>query len=339
MLAIRNRTPFVAAIVPGLDKDGFDTATVVVKGTFALGTGARKIPVADEQAPIAYGDDHFGDPGSSSVEREADTCPAKRGADVLLTGHAYAPRRRAESVDVSLAVGPVRKVVRVFGDRRWFRAVGAYGISPPLAFDRMPLVYERAFGGADTSDTDPAHHALERRNPVGTGISTGRSAKQIDGLVLPNLEDPDHLIRSPEDKPPPTGFGCIGRGWLPRASFAGTYDDRWKAERFPFLPADFDERYFQAAHPDLICQAPLAGGEQAFVQNASDLGDLRFSVPVSTLVATVTIKGAKADHSPRLDTLHIEPDRRRVVLTWRATFRCPRTFLYIDDVLIRGDAR
>ena len=36
MLELQNQTPFSAAIVPGLDKEGRDTVTVVVKGTFDL---------------------------------------------------------------------------------------------------------------------------------------------------------------------------------------------------------------------------------------------------------------------------------------------------------------
>jgi hypothetical protein len=335
MLAIKNRTPFAAAIVPGLDKDDFDTATVVVKGTFVLGAGARTLAVAEEQDPITYGDEHFGDPASSSVKRESDTCPTKRGTDVVLTGHAYAPRGKAKTVDVLLAAGPVRKAVRVFGDRRWFRSVGSYEASSPLAFDRVPLVYERAFGGTDTEAPDPAHHGIERRNPVGAGFSAGPEGRPIDGLLLPNLEEPTTLIQSPQDRPDPAGFGFTGRGWLPRVSYAGTYDEAWKSKRFPFLPADFDDRYFHGAHPDLISPTPFKGGEQVLVQNASNLGELRFTVPTVTLTITTLIKGIPAEHVPRLDTLHIEPDERRVVLSWRTTFRCPRAFLYIDEILIR----
>ncbi|AUX43425.1 hypothetical protein SOCE26_048730 [Sorangium cellulosum] len=339
MLALKNRTPFAAAIVPGLDREDYDTATVLVKGTFSLRSGARRLPIADEQAPITRGDEHHGDPATSSIRRESDTCPAKPGADIVLTGHAYAPPRKAESVDVALSVGRLRKVVRVFGDRRWFRAAGRFGISRPLPFDRMPLVYERAFGGADTSDPDPTNHVVERRNPVGTGLSTGQDEEQVERVLLPNLEDPAQLIESPGDRPPPAGFGVIGRAWLPRALHAGTYDDAWRAERFPFLPADFDERYHQAAHPDLIAPAPLAGGEPVVVQNASELGELRFSVPDVRLTITTRIKGVKRDHVPRLDTLHIEPDERRVVACFRITFRCPRSFLYLEEVLIREAAR
>jgi len=33
-----------------------------------------------------------------------------------------------------------------------------------------------------------------------------------------------------------------------------------------------------------------------------------------------------------LEPLLIDPDERRVVITWRRTLPCPRTFLFIDHV-------
>ena len=37
---------------------------------------------------------------------------------------------------------------------------------------------------------------------------------------------------------------------------------------------------------------------------------------------------------PILDTVVIEPDLDRVLLSWRVTLRCPRTFLFIDHVTV-----
>ena len=48
----------------------------------------------------------------------------------------------------------------------------------------------------------------------------------------------------------PMALGPVGRGWRPRLSYAGTYDQHWIDEVFPFLPADFDDRYYQAAPED-----------------------------------------------------------------------------------------
>ena len=53
MLDLKNRTPFVAAIVPFLDKHGVDHATVVVKGTFDLGRHGDELPVSERQAELA----------------------------------------------------------------------------------------------------------------------------------------------------------------------------------------------------------------------------------------------------------------------------------------------
>src|SRR5689334_9141909 len=116
MLELQNQTPFRAAIVPGLDKEGADHLTVIVKATFALPKKGAPLVLAEQQADLVHADVFSGEPGASSVRYEADACPEKRGTDVLLNGHAYSPRPTA-SIDVSLAAGPLRKIVRVFGDR------------------------------------------------------------------------------------------------------------------------------------------------------------------------------------------------------------------------------
>jgi hypothetical protein len=332
MLELHNRTPFPAAIVPGLDKEGVDTVTVVVKGTFALGR-REALEVADAQVPITHADEFHGEPGISSIKYEADACPAKKGTDIVLLGHAWS-LHPVPSLDVSLAVGRLRKVVRVFGDRAWWRTVGGAAISDPIKFARMPLVYERAFGGGDLAVEDPDARPRDPRNPVGVGFTSATDPERIEGVFLPNLEDPEAIITSPHARPAPAGFGFIGRDWLPRRAFAGTYDEAWRHDRAPLLPADFDERYFNAAHPSLTSPRPLRGGEAVALSNASESGDLRFQVPASAIAITARIRRAPVDLPAALDTLLIEPDAHRVVVTWRATAPCPRSFLYIEHVRI-----
>jgi hypothetical protein len=333
MLEIQNRTRFSVAIFPMLDRDRRDVATVLVKGTFELGRRESLSP-AEAQVPVTYGDELHGDPETSSVRLESDATPAKKGTDVVLLGHAYA-RRSAATVDVAIAAGPLRKVVRVFGNRYWVRALGKWEMSSPTPFEQVPLRYERAFGGADRSDPDPAAHAHEKRNPVGTGFTTGKRASQLEGLALPNLEDPSALISSPQDRPAPAAFGFVGRSWEPRAALAGTYDERWRRERCPFPPDDFDDRFHHGASPGLISATPFRGGEPVVVTNASPEGDLRFAIPSRALEIDVLLRGEETSHRPVLDTVVIEPDEQRVVVCWRATVPCPRQFLFIDRVRVR----
>jgi hypothetical protein len=331
MLELRNRTPFAAAIAPGLDREGRDTVTVLVKGTFALSARGRDLSVAEEQVKVAFADTFHGEPGRSSVKYEADGCPGKRGTDVVLVGHACS-LRPVPSLDVELFAGRLKKVVRVFGDRVWHKSVGAWALTKPAPFTRMPLVYERAFGGVDA--TNPQNAAREQRNPLGAGFAVADNPARIEGLLAPNLEDPDNLIVAPTDMPPPAGFGFVSRNWFPRSSFAGTYDERWRSERMPFLPDDFDDRYFNGASAGLASPAPFTGGEAVRVTNVSEVGEIAFRVPSQSLEVAVAIKGAISRAAPVLDTLLIDPDERRVVITWRRTMPCPRTFLFIDHVRI-----
>jgi len=338
MLEIANHTPFAAAIAPSMDKNGVDWANVSVKGTFDLG-GATPPPISEEQVPIWEGDQHWADPALTGIRYASDLGPAKTGTDVALLGHAYPKGVRGIAVDVGLQVGTLRKAVRVFGDRRWVNAALSWVPSKPIEFERMPLVWERAFGGRDESHPDKAKHAFEARNPVGTGFVESGAKERLDGLALPNLEDINQLITGWKSRPPPACFGFIGPSWLPRSKLTGTYDEAWQKNRLPHLPKDFDERFHNAAIPELIARPHLVGGERVSVVGATPQGHLAFELPRVRLRVTAFIRGKESTLSPVLDMVVIEPDERRVSLTWRAAFSCPRQFLQIQAVVVRFEKK
>jgi len=235
---------------------------------------------------------------------------------------------------VSLQVAQLRKVVRVFGERVWTRAL-AWVMSRPLPFEEMPLTYERAFGGWDRSHPDPQHHAADERNPVGTGFASESRAERLEGLRLPNLEDPNHAIDQWKARPPIAGFGFVGRGWLPRRLLAGTYDSAWSETRSPLLPKDFDERFYNGAPSDLVATPHLRGGERVQVQGASRRGTLAFDLPAPDLEVVLSIRREISTAKPVLDTVIIEPDDERVVMSFRATFACPRLLPHIEVAQVK----
>jgi hypothetical protein len=309
-----NATPFAAERLVLQDKAGRDVLVAVAKCTYAA--GPRGLRIADEQLPVQLGDTFHGEPGASSTALESDAVPWKPGTDVVAIGHAWAPRGQARELDVELAVGPVRRALRVFGERRWSEAAGAVTLTPPLPFERVPLVYERAFGGADLSAPDPRDHEVELRNPVGVGLVARRS-RALDGTPLPNLEDPAALIGDPGDRPEPAGFGFIGRGWQPRAALAGTYDAAWSAERAPLLPDDFDERFYHGAHPRLVSRGHLRGDEEVRLVHLGPGGAARFRLPGAAPRITVTVGDASEALVVAFDTLILDVDALRVTLVWR----------------------
>jgi hypothetical protein len=331
MLQVENRTPFATALMPLPDREGIETLFAVVKGTFTL---APRPAVAEAQVPVTPVDRHHGEPASSSIRVPSDFCLGKPGTDVLLHGSAWGPGgRMATQVDVSLRVGPLQRWVRVFGDRHWDTGVAGYVMSPPAPFARMPLVWERAFGG---SDETPAGPRYDYRNPVGTGFHVLAGHKSVIGMPVPNLEDPASLISSTSDSPPPAGFAAVAAHWEPRRSFGGTYDAAWEQRRAPYLPDDFDPRFFHLAPPGLSTIGYLRGGEPVELLGATADGVLRFELP-AVVVGVTYLLGASPQTKPAvLDTVIIEPDESRLVMVWRAALRTDKQTLKVRAVRVEA---
>ncbi len=318
-LGFINLTPFTAQPLVMADERGSDLLVLVVKASYRIeGTGT--LLREEEQAPLRPAGVYNGDPARTSLKHAPEADFFKAATDVALIGHAHAPGGRPlAQLDVSLRVGPIGKTVRVFGDRHWVTPGRSDQIIGPRPFATMPLTYERAFGGADLTPTDPRRHEREARNPVGTGLAV-RDTRRTDPLALPNLEDPKHLIRGPGDRPPPAAFGFVSPDWQWRARYAGTYDDRWEKARMPLLPEDFDRRFFNAAHPELIAPGYLRGGEAVSVINASPRGALAFALPSEQPELIVMMKDqTRHALAMALDTVTIDTDAHRVELVWRAS--------------------
>ncbi len=314
-----NSTPFNAAPFSHMDATGAESLVVVVKGTWTIREG-KELVVAAEQTPIRHAPEYHGDPGSSSLRYDTDMVPEKPGTDCVLLGHAWAPEAGATQVHVTLAAGPVQKTIRVFGERIWIKCLGIVSMSRPAPFEKIPLVYERAFGGSDTSWPDPKHYEFCLENPVGKGFMGRRTKIEPDGMRLPNLESPTHPIRKPKDRPVPSGFGMIAPYWSPRAGYAGTCDEHWRRHVSPLPPEDLDTRFYSSASPGLASGKHFAGNEQVLVKGAHRYGRLIFDLPGITPRVTVRRMGGSDDLAMWLDTIIVEPDEERLTLVWRGRF-------------------
>lgn len=330
MLQLKNQTPFKANIAVFPNEQGIDTLYVVVKATFAL---KSKPAVAEEQQLVVLVDEYWGEPGKSSLKYPSEAHLAKPSTDILFVGEACAPDQRpVKQLDVTVAVGDRRKAIRVYGDRHWEKGWIGIGMSAPAPFQRMPMQYERAFGGMHQVNPKQNGTLFEPRNPVGQGFIGKRSKKEANGTLLPNLEDPGQLIKRPTDCPRPAGVGAVSPSWEPRKSFAGTYDAAWRKSRAPYLPDDFNSRFFNMAHADLICSSYLTGGEPIELVNVSAIGPIRCAVPTCRIDAAVRIAGRIEKPTLNLETLLLEPPQERLCLTWRASVPCDKKALKVEQV-------
>ncbi len=329
MLQIRNSTRFPAALYSSPDPLGVETIFAVVKGTFAL---ASRVEEAQQQIPIVMADRFHGDALTTSIAEPGDVSLVKPGTDVLLFGHAYGPGGRpTHQAEVSLRLASIEKRVAVFGDRRWSGRILSR-LSAPEPFERMPLVWERAFGGTETHPGEPPRVDGEDRNPVGTGFRSRVSGRRLEDVVPPNLEDPAKLIGSPGDRPAPAGFGAIAPHWKPRPKYAGTYDEAWQKNRAPYLPDDFDPRFLQIAPEDQQVPGYLKGGEPVEVAGATPSGALRFNLPARRVDFVFRLDSGEERRTANLDTLILRPDVSRLVLVWRAALPCDKRLLKVREV-------
>ena len=330
-----NSTRMVAGYTMGIEPSGRELLVVVVKGTFRIPTeqGAT-LRLHEEQMPLVMSDVFCGEPGLSAPKYEVDFAPRKPLCEILLNGSAYAPGGKpAERVTVGLRVGGWSKSFAVVGDRFWYTA-GGVRATPPNPFTTMPISYDRAFGGADLRHEDPSQHAAFMPNPSGRGFHKHLIAQWLQASPLPNTEELKNSITSPDGAYRPMAFGPIGRHWDPRYKYAGTYDQHWQDNVFPFLPADFDEQYYQSAPLDQQLPKPL-GEQTVTLLNLTPDGRRDFVLPqFEAPIHVFPKKGDREDLTAPLDTVVIEPDLERVTMTWRIARPLQKNMLEIAQVLV-----
>ncbi|HPL97841.1 MAG TPA: DUF2169 domain-containing protein [Smithellaceae bacterium] len=316
MFHLRNDTPFPAQIYTCPNLRGLDTLYIVVKQTYDLMPSPA---IAETQQPIIEVDQYWDEPGRSSLKYAGEIHLEKPGTDVVLIGEACSPNGRpVTEMNVGISVAGREHILKIFGDRRWKKGFLSFGIDPPRPFTRMPLRYERAFGGMHIIDETSANILAEKKNPVGKGFTGRRSAREIDGMELPNIEDPADLIKSPTDTPAPACFGYVAPNWEPRINYVGTYDETWRKTIMPGMPEDFDPRFYHMAHPGLIFSPHLKGGEPVILVNLSEQGRLNFTIPEDEPKIEANINGRFETAKANLETILLEPMEERMCLLWRA---------------------
>ncbi len=274
--------------------------TVAVKASFALAAGASMTLV--EPQPILRTETRHGASAAASVQLTPDLAPFQPRADVLLTGHAHAPAGTTTSdmaVRLALHGAAVRidKTVGVRADRRKGEVV---------PFARMPLTYDRAYGGIGYVD-----------NPLGRGAAAGDPP--------PNLFDrrDPHKIAC---------FGPLSRALASRKRLLGELSRDELDAPIIELPEGFDWSYFQAAPADQQCDY-LAGDEILTIEGCHP-EHARIESRLPGAHAEVRIHGLPSGRveAVRLaaDILRVDADALTCSLTWRGTFAVPS-----EDVLLR----
>lgn len=340
-MELLNATRMVAAYNQGLDADGREYLVVIVKGTFDLPLDGSVARLREAQQPLLMSDTFAGDPGLSAPLREFDFAPFKPHCDVLVNGSAHAPGGRPISqLTVGIRVGRMSKAFRVVGPRQWQPGALGTGAGSPQPFVRQDISYASAFGGSHSAPGSPGQLLCNPRNPAGRGwYPRSLGSGTIVGMPMPCTEKLGQPIDTPHGDFEPMALGPLGKHWQARVSFAGTYDQAWQDEQFPFLPKDFDERYFQAAPADQQTDH-LKGGEDVLLLGLTPTERAGFRVPSVRMPVTYFLsKGGHETIEAVIDTLLVDTDAGHVEITWRTRRPLKRNMFEIAQVLVGEKSR
>jgi hypothetical protein len=355
------------------DGTGRQIVSVHVKLTYrVLPTGqceaAHPEPFLNLRPPPS--DDEEEDPDSDTDPEaefpESDIIPHKLATDLIVMASAHAPpgkpvRRMTAGIDC----GEFRRRFLVQGDRRCFyRETGQLAFSDAAPFEVMPLRYEHAYGGCDPTvpvvapanvlDALAPHPGIYPRNPAGRGYAVADNRAHIDGLALPNVENPRDALTparvvtgTPENwwrQPMPWGCDWFDATWYPRSVHLGGVpqllpedDSQVEEVRLGYVAggaqarlraaaiADmFDTRYADAASPGMVLPF-LFGNEQVRLLGMKPSGpELVVQLPGKPPRMQVRHAGKTHDLEPVPNRVLISAEEMGLYIVWHGAWVPPR---------------
>ncbi len=317
---ILTESALAVAFMPGRIAPPAWSATVIVKGTFALVPDGTMTAAEKKRRRSLTGGTRRGDPVTGVPLVPGDFAPFKPAGEWTLKGTAHAPGDApVPSLRVGVAVDGRWKHLEVFGDRHFAGADGRRETAP-VPFTQMPLDWSRSYGGPG----DP-------HNPFGIGRARLALADGHTALPLPNVENPAHPVETPGESVPPAGFGPLDRGMAGRSPPKGDFGHAWVAGRWPGLPADFDWTHFNVAPPDQRLAGYFRGDETlAFENLVPGRPLLETRLPGVRPRAVARLHRGRSDGPSRedevvdvpllLDTVAIDTDEGLADLVWRGVF-------------------
>jgi hypothetical protein len=244
---------------------------------------------------------------------DGETPFLREGVDLIVLANAYPDARSRTELTVSVRAGDFRYEIAVIGDRSWVRRDGVLAPSEAAPFEKMPLTWDRAYGGKLAVESGDMPCAA---NPLGRGFYLEEG--QAEGAALPNLEDPALPIRSFRDQPEPRCPAPCGRDLALRILRAAEFDTSSAVPRLvKFRPA-----YFNNAHPSLVLpNAPRAGAAFEITHVRPGGESLRFTFAERAFHVYVQLQERPYVFPAHLESIVVFAEQQRVVLGFKSAFR------------------
>ncbi|QOG11535.1 DUF2169 family type VI secretion system accessory protein [Arcobacter sp. FWKO B] len=313
----KNHTPFSAFAWENHDnnKQTYITSVCRIKLTISYKKDNEllELKLDKNQGDLFDKDIFFDDSNEKELRYSTDYIPFKPMADIIINANSYSKIALPMwSCGVKVFSQSNKMILEknliVSGQRNWIKKpIVGWELENPTKCDKVPLRYSLAYGGEITKDEEII--SSYPYNPIGIGLVDKNhpshiiKAPQIYEAKLPINPDVPYEILSYE------GFGNIDRSWEDRFVFGGTYDDNWIKNQSPFLPLDFDYRFYQTSHPDMRLKEYIQPFTTVVLENLLPNASIaKIIIPPYTPISKTTTNTQENISSMNLDTLLIDID-------------------------------
>ena len=303
-----NNTPYPALMFKtGLENDKF-AMSVAVRITYDIAEDGNAIVSQNQDWKLSrqIWQSEYGTMESDDVFRRG-------GVDIFILGSAKAPNTvPVHSMEVLVKHNnkTINKVV-VFGDRFWTKSFLGMEISTPKPFTEMPVTLANAYGGE--ADWDGVKIPFGN-NPQGKGYHYAK--EDYVGKALPNVEDPNRLIRKYTDQPDPVGVACLPQLCEIHMRNNVFFDKEGQIEKL-------DPKFFNTAFPSMIVDK-IKDGDSITVTGMSHK-PLLLKVPTQKISMKTTLGEKEIVNEMYVEQIAIITDRNQAFIT----YRCPVNFTLI----------
>jgi hypothetical protein len=247
-------------------------------------------------------------------------------------------------MEVSVSIGNVMKKILVVGNRTCSYSRLGPLFSEPEPFTEMEIRWENAYGGVDVVSFGPDGPMPYPRNMIGKGFVVKNIKEAVDGLELPNLEDPQKPLTAEtiivdkmeqwQKQPMPQGFGWYSKICYPRCSFAGVLpaymnmQDELQEAMIGAVPKDqveqfkkmklpmLDFKFFNGAPPGMALPY-LKGDETVTLTNLDPRGKVEVKLPGVTPKIGIDLGEGIKQPEVVLQTVCILKEENQMYLVWR----------------------
>jgi len=319
VLELKNQSDWPAGLFPGYNSERERQLTVVFKVSYRFDEQGKLTP--DNEIAIVEADEFIGDPLTTSLKAASEIAPFKQGGELYLHGSVKPERAGLTAMEVGIGIlfndkKQWKKVLRVFGVRKWKKTMVNYIHDEPGLVEAIPLSYEYAFGGKHPDDVDDVFAA----NPVGLGYNSDQRKLLSD--ELPRIELGPDFMMTPMQKPTPAGFGPLPPIWEPRVSDIGPLvgdaiaqggcSHTKAAKKSGHNVAPYDQRF----------KTPFQGGEvlhlRALATDIRHQQTLQIVLPSLRPELTAIMNNEAQTLLPVCDTLVINSDEKTLSMIFRA---------------------